>query len=285
MSQNQARRVLPNESAEEPSPMSQLETNIHRRPARRTLDSADVLPSPATSHGDKLADAVAADVYHPGFLGPGSYAVLLAQGEEPGHLHEREASVASDRSDRELTHQHTLSKSMRYQMAHDVLSALRHYDIIKELVLWHYAYNEAGVIPAPLVADAINALEAVVDKHDLRRREPSPQLIAQVLEATARPFTISHSLEARDFHILCSGENMRFELIGFLLASAGRSLTFGYRDVSNKDMKLRFTDELLRTSTTCLFLTTMLATVNDLTIWMYYENYVFTLMMCGYSGK
>lgn len=243
------------------------------------------MPAPTSPHSEKLADAVAADVYHPGFLGPGSYAVLLNQDEEPGQLREREESVASDRSDRELTHQHTLSKSMRYQMAHNVLSVFRHYDMIKELVIWHYAYNEAGVIPAPLAIDAINALEAVVDKHDLRRKEPSPQLIAQVLEATARPLTISQSLEARDFHILCSGENVRFDLIGFLLASAGRSLTFGYRDVSNKAMKLRFTDELLRTSTTCLFLTTMLATVNDITIWMYYENYVFTIMMCGYAGK
>jgi hypothetical protein len=263
--------------------------NPYRRPAKRNQDSADVFPPPS-SHGDKLADAVAADVYHPGFLGPGSYAVLLAQDEEPGQLREREGSVASERSDRELTHQHTLSKSMRYQMAHDVLSTFRHYNTIRELVLWYNARNEAGVIPAPITIDAVNALEAVVDKHDLRRKEPSPQLIAQVLETTARPFTISQSLEARDFHILCSGENLRFEFIGFLLATAGRSLTFGfgsetYNDVDNKDMKLRFTDELLRASTTCLFLTTMLATVNDLTVWMYYENYLFTVMMCGYAGK
>ncbi|EMD65050.1 hypothetical protein COCSADRAFT_26005 [Bipolaris sorokiniana ND90Pr] len=262
--------------------------NIHSRSSKKNNDPAAVFLSPS-SHGDKLADAVAADVYHPGFLGPGSYAVLLAQDEEPGQLPEREGSVASERSDRELTHQHTLSKSMRYQMAHDVLSTFRHYDIIKELVLWYNARNEAGVIPAPIGVDAVNALEAVVDKHNLRRKEPSPELIAQVLETTARPFTISQSLEARDLHILCSGENLRFEYIGFLLATAGRSLTFGfgpesYSDVSNKDMRLRFTDELLRASTTCLFLTTMLATVNDLTVWMYYENYLFTVMMCGYAG-
>jgi hypothetical protein len=240
--------------------------------------------------GDKLADAVAADVYHPGFLGPGSYAVLLPQDEEPGRPCEREESLASERSDRELTHQHTLSKSMRYQMASDVLSTFRHYDSIRELVLRYNAYNEAGVIPAQLSVDAVNALESVVEKHDLRRRPPSAELVEQVLESTARPFVVSQSLEARDFHILCSGENLRFEIIGFLLATAGRSLTFGLvpevlTDPAQKDNKLRFTDELLRASTTCLFLTTMVATVNDLTVWMYYENYVFTIMMCGYAGK
>ncbi|KAL7773043.1 hypothetical protein CFE70_003007 [Pyrenophora teres f. teres 0-1] len=258
-----------------------------RRPSRQNRDTGAVFPPPSTE-GEKLADAVAADVYHPGFLGPGSYAVLLPQDEEPGQLREREESVASERSDRELTHQHTISKSMRYQMAYDVLSTFRHYNAIRELILWYNASNEAGVIPAHIQVDTVNALEAIIDKHDLRRKAPSPELTEQVLESTARPFIISQSLEARDFHILCSGENLRFEVIGFLLATAGRSLTFGFApdlfsDPSKKDMKIRFTDELLRASTTYLFITTMLATVNDITVWMYYENYVFTIMMCGYT--
>ena len=262
---------------------------MHRRTSKENQDSAEVF-LPPSSLGEKLTDAVAADVYHPGFLGPGSYAVLLAQDGEPDQQREREESVASERSDRELTHQHTLPKPMRYQMVLDVLSTFRHYNTIKDLVLWYSARNQAGVIPACIAVDAVNAIEALVDKHDLRRKAPSPQLIAQVLETTARPFTISQSLEARDFHILCSGENLRLEMIGFLLATAGRALTFGFgserfNDLNNKDVKLRFTDELLRASTTCLFLTTMLATVNDITVWMFYENYVFTIMMCGYAGK
>lgn len=178
---------------------------------------------------------------------------------------------------------------MRHQMAHNVLIALRHYDSIRELVVWFNANNQAGVIPAQLPIDAINALESVVDKHDLRRTAPSPQLIDQVLECTSRPFIISHSLEARDFHILCSAENLRFELVGFLFAIAGRALTFGFvpemlKDSTADNSKGRLTDELLRASTTCLFLTTMLATVNDLTIWMYYENYLFTTMVCSHAG-
>lgn len=263
--------------------------DLSRRPLKQAPNSVVAFAPPSPAQGDKLADAVAADVYHPGFLGPGSYAVLLPQDEEPGQLREREESVASERSDRELTHQHTLSKSMRYQMACDVLSTFRHYNSIKELVLWYNASNEAGVVPAQLQVDVVNALESIVDKHDLRRKAPSSQLISQVLETTARPFTISQSLDAGDFHTLCSGENLRFEIIGFLLATAGRSLTFGFvpdifNDPTNKDMKSRFADELLRASTTCLFLATMLATVNDLTVWMYYENYLFTIMMCGYAG-
>jgi hypothetical protein len=260
-----------------------------RRPLRPNAGTQTVFPATSTLPGDKLADAVAADVYHPGFLGPGSYAVLLPHDEESGVPRERDISVASERSDWELTHQHPLSKSMRYQMASDVLKVFRHYNAIRELILWYNATSEAGVVPAQVQVDAINALESVVDKHNLRSAAPSPQLISQVLESTSRPFTMSQSLEARDFHIICSGENLRFEIIGCLLATAGKSLTFGYapdlfNDPANRALKLQFVDELLRACTTCLFLCTMLATVNDVTVWMYYENYLFTTMMCGYAG-
>lgn len=202
---------------------------------------------------------------------------------------EREVSVTSERSDWELTHQHPLTKSMRYQMAHDVLSTFRHFNAVRELILWYNASNEAGVVPAQIQVDVVNALESIVDKHNLRRAPPSPQLISQVLESTSRPFTVTQTLEARDLHILCSGENLRFEVVGFLLATAGRSLTFGFapdlfRDPENRALKSQFVDEILRASTTCLFLCTMLATVNDVTVWMYYENYLFTTMMCGYAG-
>ncbi|KAF2031126.1 hypothetical protein EK21DRAFT_99886 [Setomelanomma holmii] len=261
--------------------------NVSHRVSNRPEPAA--FPVASTSPNDKLADAVAADVYHPGFLGPGSYAVLLPQDEESIVPREREVSVASERSDWELTHQHPLTKSMRYQMASDVLKVFRHYNAIRELILWYNTSNEAGVIPAQLQVDAISSLESIVDKHDLRRAAPNPELISQVLESTSRPFTIAQTLEARDFHILCSGENLRFEIIGTLLATAGRSLTFGFApdlfsDPVNRNLKSQFVDELLRASTTCLFLCTMLATVNDITIWMYYENYLFTTMMCGYAG-
>lgn len=265
-----------------------LPSNEARRSRRDQAYDPSFAPT-SPSQVDKLADAVAADLYHPGFLGPGSYAVLLPQDDETGRNRDREGSVASERSDRELTHQYALSRSTRHQMARDVLSTFRYYNAIKDLIVWYNTGNEAGVIPAQLQVDAINALESVVDKHNLRRSPPSPELIAQVLECTSRPFTISQSLEARDFHILCSGDNLRFETIGFLLATAGRSLNFGFapdlfHDPANKGLKARFVDELLRASTTCLYLTTMLATVNDITVWMYLENYLLTTMMCGFAG-
>jgi hypothetical protein len=179
---------------------------------------------------------------------------------------------------------------MRREIVAEILGTFRHYSAIQELVLWYNASNEAGVIPAQLQIDAINAIGPFVEKHNLRRSPPSAQLIDQVLENTSKPFDATQITNPGDLHKACSGNNLRLDIIGFLLATAGRSLTFGFSPdtfsgAGNNGMRSRFVDELLRASTACLTISPMISSINDLTVWMYYENYLFTTMICGYSGE
>jgi hypothetical protein len=260
-----------------------------RRTSKQIPDQIHVFRA-FTPQDDKLADAVAADTYSPGYLGPGSYALLLPQNDEPGEHREREPSIASVESEREMNHQYCLTQSIRYQLAADILSSFRDYTTIREAVLWYNASNEAGVIPAQLQIDAINSLESVVEKYNLRHVPPSPELISQVLENSSKPLCITNTKNPRDVHTLCSGDNLRFEMIGFLLSTAGRALGFGYTSglfggSENRGRKQRFIDQLLRTSTTCLELCPMLSTTNDITLWLYYENYMFTALVCGFVGS
>jgi hypothetical protein len=243
----------------------------------------------STPQDDKLADAVAADTYSPGYLGPGSYALLLPQNDGPEEHRERESSVDSVESGYDMNHQYCLTKSIRYQLASDILSTFRDYTTIRELVLWYNSSNEAGVVPAQLQVDAINAMESVVEKHNLRHLPPSPQLISQVLENSSKPLCIIGMANPRDLPSVCCGDNLRLEIIGCLLATAGRALGFGagpgrLNGSENRGRKQRFIDQLLRTSTTCLELCPMLSTTNDLTVWLYYENYLFTALICGFVG-
>ncbi|KAJ4332207.1 hypothetical protein N0V87_008577 [Didymella glomerata] len=168
-------------------------TDIHRRPSTQ-------LPKPSPSTGrdgafpptspveEKLADAVAADTYSPGYLGPGSYALLLPQDDGTEVL---QASVSSEAPEHELTHQHPLKKEWRREVVTSILSAFRHYAAIQELILWYNASNEAGVIPAQLQIDAINAIGPFVDKHDLRRSPPSTQLVDQIMENSRKPLCVT----------------------------------------------------------------------------------------------
>lgn len=204
-------------------------------------------------------------------------------------LQRREASVSSGAPEHELTHQYTLKKEWRRDVVTSILSTLRNYATIQELILWYNAGNEAGVIPAQLQIDAINAIGPFVDKHNLRRSPPSTQLVDQIMENSRKPLCVTKITDPRDLYKSCSGDNLRLETIGFLLATAGRSLTFGFSPdtfsgPANRGLRARLVDELLSASTQCITITSLIGTVNDVSVWMYYENYLFTTMICGYSG-
>src|SRR5690242_19259611 len=159
--------------------------DLYRRPTTQLQKTSGIGRdrgfSPTTPGEEKLADAVAADTYSPGYLGPGSYALLLPQDDGSEQYSRREASPASDTPEHELTHQYTLKKAMRREVVTSILSAFRHYAAIQELILWYNASNEAGVIPAQLQIDAINAIGPFVEKHNLRRAPPSTQLVDLIM--------------------------------------------------------------------------------------------------------
>lgn len=105
------------------------------RPAKRKRNSKSLPVSEPTmfSIHERLPDAVHMTANQPGYLGPTSYSAILPKDEANAVIIDREASVASDGSDYEMAHQHPLTKSMRIQMATEVLRCLRHYPIIREL--------------------------------------------------------------------------------------------------------------------------------------------------------
>lgn len=137
--------------------------------------------------------------------------------------------------------------------------------------------------------DLVNGLRPIVERFNLMHSVPDPRLVARVLENSSRPLEIPNDMKASDFYQICSGDNIRLEVLGFILASAGRGISFGlcsyrFSDPSNPNAKSRLIDELLRASTTCTILSTVISPVNHICIWMLYENYAFTIMINGFSG-
>jgi hypothetical protein len=173
-------------------------------------------------------------------------------------------------------------------MATDVMKSLRHFTSIQEVVLEFCEICQIGAVPMPMEVDAVNALRSTVDKYDLMNTLPNSHLVATVLENTSRPLGLSASLTAREFYKMYTGDNLRFETIGWLLATAGRSFLWAVGSRKQDDNGLRnarLADEMLRASTTCLVICSLVSPVSDLMIWLFHENLLFTMMMCGYSGK
>ena len=144
-------------------------------------------------------------------------------------------------------------------------------------------------VPMSLEIDLMNGLEPIVNHFNLVSSVPDPRLVLKVLENSSQPLEIPSDLKACDFHKLCSGHNVRLETLGFVLATAGRALSFGlcsyiFSDPTCQISKSRLLDELLRASTMCTILCTLISPVNHTTLWMLYENYSFTIMMSGFTG-
>jgi hypothetical protein len=61
---------------------------------------------------------------------------------------------------------------------------------------------------------------------------------------------------------------------------------FGNRnEVHRRSARPAFTQEMLRSSRTCLILCFDLSPVNDVLVWMFYENFLLTSIISGYTGK
>ncbi|KAL5459604.1 hypothetical protein PMIN06_002746 [Paraphaeosphaeria minitans] len=256
---------------------------------KRTSKSLPTPDGPSFYSIDKFADAVPMTTNQPGYLGPTSYTAILPKDEANAVILDGEASIASDGSDIEMAHQHPLTKSMRMQMTTEVLKCLRHYPIIQEVINILLQFAQSCIIPLPLEIDLVNGLGPIVDRFNLMHSVPDPRLVARVLDNSSRPLAIPDDMKASDFHQICSGDNIRLEVLGFLLASAGRAISYGlcsyrFSDPAIPNSKSRLIDELLRASTTCTILCTVISPVNHIFIWMLYENYSFTIMVNGFSG-
>jgi hypothetical protein len=168
-----------------------------------------------SSQEDAIADPIAIQSYQPGYLGPTSYAAILPTENGTPLLGERELSVDSQEdSNAGFSQQHMYSKSLRQQMTSEVLRSLRLFPRILELVKLYCMNNQAGYVPAPLISDAVQALQETVDKWKLLSSAPDPRLVAMVLENTCQPLNIPPNTSANEFHKLVTGDNLlRVDLI------------------------------------------------------------------------
>ncbi|CAI6340936.1 unnamed protein product [Periconia digitata] len=261
------------------------------RPAKRkrvSVSISDAFDRDPSLQKGRLDDAVSADIYRAGYLGPTSYEINLPDYDSSLPANNREASAEPD-IDLEMSHQHPLNKPIRMQMGTDVLKTFRYYPIIRELIMWYSLHCQAGTVPLPFSVGIIDGLQPIVDRYNLAQSAPSPQLVGLVLKNSSKPLEIPVTMKSRDLHELCSGENLRLDAIGFVLATAGRALAFGscthlINEQTHPGLRSKIVDELLRASTLCITLCSLITPINDVLTWMLLDNYHLTIMVCGFSG-
>jgi hypothetical protein len=231
-------------------------------------------------------DAASPQQSGPGYLGPTSYAAAFT-GEHQAPVDPDLQPTTDFNNIEDISfYQHPLSKAVRMQITSTILRSFRHYSTILWATKAYCVLAQANYLVEAVGVNAVEALQETVDKYDLINKVPDPELVTMVLENTRQSLDIPSSTQPQDVHKLCTGPNLRLEIIAWILAEAGRAAVFGLDTVQPgmKQVRYRFIHEMLRSSASCLLLCTHISPANDMTIWAHFAHLLLVSQLCGQTG-
>ena len=205
--------------------------------------------------------SIASDAHDPGFRLPGLGASLEA-------IHAEHVAVVAE-----------------------MLVQLRHLDMIDQLLKEYYDHSPAALVPGTLVLPASSALRACVTDVLLPSAPgrvgsdgTTLQIAESVVQSTLPNIDIDISFTPSRFCATYTGGSLRLEAVGLIFALAGRSCLLGpSRGDAQRD---EFVHTMFRCSTCCLQIAREVAPlVNDLMVWLSYENLLLTISIQGDASE
>lgn len=194
-----------------------------------------------------------------GYLGPTSYSDIL------GHLAIGTADVLHPRW---------------IEVGNQVIGRLRaNFLFINDLTRRYLRVSQSAAIPAPFLLRTLDTIEQM-----LGSSISDKELAALVLKNTSRSFDVSPTEDGSRFHLLFSGDNLRFEIIGILCSVAGRAE--GHSSVIDMSTRLPTRiEEMFRLSEQCIEITRAAGSSNDLSVWLLQDNMSLSTMIFGDCSK
>lgn len=172
-----------------------------------------------------------------------------------------------------------------------ILSHVQYCATIKKLVSEYYDLGQAAIIPRCLVLPAISDLERIQEEvlhlsaatDDTASRAAFLPVAERVWRATKSKIDIISTTSLEDFRSHYTGANLRVETIGLISAIAARAARVGL--FPNNEDRHNFLQAMFQCSARCVHLARELATeMNDVIVWLSYENLRVTTSMQGYAG-
>ncbi|OKL61728.1 hypothetical protein UA08_03061 [Talaromyces atroroseus] len=142
-------------------------------------------------------------------------------------------------------------------------------------ITWYYQRGRFTIIPAPLVLDSLSLVQEHVEKNAWNQEGNWKDIYERITATTSQPLEFSSDTSAEEFYSLYTGENLRWEFVGFMFALAGGSVQRRYKgnhvlDLGNGEEMVAdtFTKEMVLATNACMEICRQLGHVNDLMIWM-----------------
>ncbi|KAL2855918.1 hypothetical protein BJY01DRAFT_231538 [Aspergillus pseudoustus] len=276
------------QKAEPPASQSLMQHNA-RPTKRRSRKGIERLSSPAPSSVEITVRSPGADQSLPsGYFGPTSWVSAFAESSETtpsssndtSRLHEEEPTLSSSQLPSFWVHEVT-----------KMLTYLMDYPIIEQLLREFYAASQAAVVPSPIILNSIATMRGLIEEGE------TPQTLhrktTQILENTARKLHIPPETKGKDFHQMFTGTRLRLEIIAIVYVIAAQASIFGLaRDKFFRGpvgpasaARLKFARKMLAAGDTALQVCRILGSVNDLMVWMLYDNWQVCCMVLGESSS
>jgi hypothetical protein len=172
-----------------------------------------------------------------------------------------------------------------------MLSLLKtEYSAIEQLVHGLYEVTQAAIIPTSFIKAFVAGVRGIIEEGEMLQSLHSKT--SHFLEKTLPRFQVPSDVKARDFHKLVTGTELRLEIVGIVLTIAARASFVGFaRDRfpgsagAASAARIEFARTMLAASETAIQVCKMLTPVNDLMVWLLYENWVVACMVDGDSSK
>lgn len=143
------------------------------------------------------------------------------------------------------------------EYAGKLIGLLRPFSVFEDLIHCHCKATQVFTITSSLVLEALPHVNSFIEQDNVG----DSTLSQKITENTLRPLIVPASISASKFHTLFTGQNLRWEFVGFLFACAGRSaLTKPCRDGNFLNSNLEIVDratflhQLMMASRTCIAL-------------------------------
>lgn len=174
----------------------------------------------------------------------------------------------------------------------ELLGNLVHFPEIARLVRRYYDVSYAAIIPGPLVLSALGAIKTTYDEQQFNRAGSVCDLsfVKRVLHNSVQPLNVSPNTDVGSFCALFTGPQLRLEILGVLFSIAGRKSLFRpapdpFNASEGSMSSVKFAEEMLAASDDLVEICKLLTPVNDLTLWLLYENLLLSVVLHGDSSR
>lgn len=211
------------------------------------------------------------------YLGSTSYASVFAEERPlPEAMHDqppmRMSSTPSVASSGLAGNRHC-----RMHEGMSVISKLEPFTFLARCVEAYFKTNKAPALVGPLVTSALPQIHK--DIQQLAAADDPIPAYAEITKNSAQPLKVPLNTLASEFHTLWTGANLRWESLGLVMILAASTAQFTSPDDPifildngtrvNKD---EFIEEMIHASNDCITLCQVHGAVNDIMIWLLYNN-------------